>query len=384
MQIWYIENEIDFKYQVPFLKALGSKLPDTFKIYYRKIPGLVSFSDFLNNDVTDLSVYKSLAKEAKKFKTIPKLLKILNTQENATLVTGYNFKKRGVEKYTNIKVINIGHSISGNTSYNLKVWVNDNNPRSTSIVPSFFKLVKRPSGVRRKAANGKIYSKLFYKLIYLLRETEALKLTSEVKEGPKTILFLPHWSMPMSNVKRMVEAVDIPEDAVLKVKLHPASIYETTIFLNRTNKETPTTSLEDDERSKKLLKLQYEAMVQSINDIPRVSVFNDDELELIDAMDQADYLIFDGCSNTLTESIFRSIRFNTNQKIAVLDPKVVNPSYDLPDLFGYKFLDAITSIEDFKAPNVELMTSYMDISSDTLVDDIVNEYSGIINKLLAS
>lgn len=377
MQIWYIENEIDFKYQVPFLKALGSKLPDTFKIYYRKIPGLVSFSDFLTHDVTDLNVYKSLAKEAKKYKTIPKLLKILNTSENATLVTGYNFKKRGVEKYTNIKVINIGHSISGNTSYNLKVWVNDNNPRSTSIVPGFFKLVKRPSGVRRKAANGKIYSKLFYKLIYLLRETAAVN-----QEKSKTILFLPHWTTPFSNVKRMIQAVDIPEGYQLKVKLHPASIHETTIFLNRTNKKAATVSIDEDERAKKILKQKFDEQVLEVKSLPNVSVFNDDELELIDAMDQAQFLLFDGCSNTLTEAIFRSIRFNTQQKIACINPNESNPSYDLPDLFGYKHLQAITSLDDFKLPNFDLMKSYMDVSSDTIVDDIVEEYSSIINDLL--
>lgn len=188
MRIYYIENEIDYKYQVPFLKAIGSKLPQDLRIYYRKIPGLVDISDFVEYNVYDKEIYEQLVKNEKAYSTIPKLLKAMNkTEGESVLITGYNFKKRGIERYSNIKVVNIGHSISGNTVYNLRIWTEDNNENSISLVPSFFRKVKRPPYRRKKYSNGRIDTNLFYKLIYLLRETEAVHKDKESNSIPTSL-----------------------------------------------------------------------------------------------------------------------------------------------------------------------------------------------------
>lgn len=178
----------------------------------------------------------------------------------------------------------------------------------------------------------------------------------------------------------MIKKVSIPEDHRLLVKLHPASIYETTIFLNRTTKEAPNSLAEDAAKAENERK--YREVVADINTIPNVEIFDDDKLELIDAIDQSKYLLFDGYSNTLPESIFRGLYHGINQRIAVLNPGFENRSYTLPDLFGYKYIDEIKTMDDFSPVNRELILSYIDVCRPDFIEFTVNEYKKVLNSLL--
>lgn len=376
MLIYYIENEIDLKYQSKFLKYLLEEVKNTdlvstnWKLYYRKLNGLFNIDfnnlnntfDFLNSPDQSMIITKI---------TIPKLMKMMNDSESS-LVTGYNFRKRGVHKYPNIKVINIGHSISGNTVYNLRAWIQDNKENSFSIIPKFFNELK--GGVKRVrlSSNTKLFTNNYYKLIYSLTKSQSF--------DPKDqILVLPHWTTPIEKLYDMITRIKINDNPIL-VKLHPASIYETTIFLNRTSKSEPT-SLEY-ETKKSLQKEIFDSYVNKINSIPNVKVVNDDEVELIDAIDQSNYIVFDGHSNTLPESIFRSIYHNQNKKFVVVDPKIDNPSYVLPDLFGYDYIDSVESIEDFKSPDKDLLLSYINVLDDNFIENTIKEYLTIISSIV--
>lgn len=386
MLIYYVENEIDKKYQQIFLKSLLPKLlsgisdDNQLYLFYRKVPGLVHSSNIL--EFLEKPSKKLLDKgEFKKCTTIPRLLKLMNTRETkSTLITCYNFQKRGINKYSRINVINLGHSISGNTRYNLRVWVDESKPGSVSLVPSFFGKVAEGDYAGRNRDRRKIELDTYYKLMYTLGKPVAPSSISM----DQTVLFLPHWTTPIGKVHEIAKATaeKLPEGYRLLIKLHPASIYETTIFLNRTIKEDATDV--DSERQKSAQLEQYNATVAEINNIPGVFIFNDDELELVDAIDASKYVMFDGHSNTLPETIFRSIYHDQVKKIVVVDPKLHNPSYVLPDLFGYKFVDGIQSIDDFKAPNVELMLSYIDVKAPNFMEKVVEEYSSIITRLVTS
>lgn len=372
--VHYIENEIDYKYQSVFLKLIKddliSQIGDRkYLIYYRKLGKIVDASKITN--LSEMNDHKS---EFPKINTVPRLLKFLN-ENSGILVTGYNFKKRGINKFPNITVINIGHSISGNTSYNVRTWSNPSINNNYSVVPKFFFSLKRLKGFKKLKVNDnhKLVN-TFYKLLYNF-ENEP----KSYEGSDKSILFLPHWTNPILNIKRMVECIDIPEGFTLRIKLHPASIYETKIFKNRTQLKgvrriENSEHLDSEESQTK--EDYYDEVFEAIKNMDNVEIYNDDEFELLTAIDNSDYVVFDGCSNTLTETLIRDVRFNTNKKIAVLDPIAYDRSYIMPDLFGYDKLSKL-SIDDFKVPNKELMVSYLPsivFNKEDLKEDIKNQY----------
>lgn len=383
MIVYYIENEIDKKYQDVFLPAILPNILNDLQnnelfLFYRKVPGLVpadKIVEFMKNPSKKLLVKTG---ELAKITSIPRLLKFMNTRETkSTLITCYNFQKRDINKYLNIDVINLGHSISGNTRYNLRVWVEESKPGSVALVPGFFNKVKGGNYSSRNKIRNRIDLNTYYKLMYTLG-----KPLTEVTEPDSTVLFLPHWTTPIQRVYEIAKSVNdiLPVNTKMKIKLHPASIYETTIFLNRTVKEDATSV--DDERKKSAQLAVYNEFIDKINSLSQVEIFNDDKLELVDAIDQSKYLIFDGHSNTLPESIFRAMYHGQIKKIAVIDPHIENPAYVLPDLFGYKFIDSIKSMDDFVAFDEQLMLSYINVKSPDFMKMIVDEYSSIITRLV--
>ena len=364
--IWWVENDSDKKY-LPILFKGMKELGRSVNVYYRSEGKL-----YMDNG------------EVMKFNTPPELFRWMN-EEKSLLITGYNTRKRDVHEYKNIKVIQLSHSMSGWTGYHVSTIVSyyDN---MVCIYPEIFDKMIKPNGKSSRFKNYDIQPKFFvkdhYRLLYHLDKKDP------VKNIRDEILFLPHWTTPLPIVHEILGKCDVNKK--ITIKLHPAETMEENIFMNRQVTIKSSNKLIKDKfkdkfdtnemSSKKQKKDFYNKMIETIkNDYPNVTIASDTEFELIDAMNSFKYLLFDGCSNTIIEAIARDRIYGSGKSIAVIHPVSFDEYYILPDMLGYKFLDKVTSIDDFKKVDDVVEK---DLFKNLNKSSIIKNYDEVIYKII--
>lgn len=349
---WWIENESDRKYMkllIDGLKSLGRNI-NVFDRVNKTIIYSNGETEYMSSPV---ELFKKL------------------DDEHAILISGYNTRKRAVEKYENIKVIQLSHSMSGWTGYHMETFISyyDN---MTCIYPDLFRNAFMPENRKSLVNNYDKYDsvnvKQHYRLLYHLKT----RFGNEKSDG---ILFLPHWTTSIATIYEMMSRVKT--DKTIYMKIHPSEVNEKQIFLNRqvvnkiVNERIKDIVGPDSKLSKSEI---YNKLVERLTSDYNVVLIPSDT-DIIEVIDKFDTILFDNCSNTLVESIFRGSIYNDDKKIAILDPVHYDNNYYLPYSFGYDVLDTVSD-SDFKSLKETYDVGYIEY------DDIIKDYDRAICEIL--